>query len=174
MQGLEDSCKSGLAYAKKKPCPMGVRNKRRNNFSHHVFAWWLFKYVASAIRFGEGATVKWISPTAIALNILGLIASKFNAAVPPSPAERATVAHPSCSSSRQGCTLQSRPLGVRRGPRSVCDRGGRGIVMKLGWYYFLLSAKSDEMFAYPTFMRVPLPPTAHACGIPPSPEGTAF
>ena len=40
---------------------MGQRNKRRNHFSHHVFAWWLFKYVAFAIRFGESA-VKWESP----------------------------------------------------------------------------------------------------------------
>ena len=62
----------------------------------------------------------------------------------------------------------------KEAPRSEAQRGGRGIVMKLGQYYFLLLAKSDEMFAYPTFTRVPLPPTAHACGIPPSPEGTAF
>ena len=66
-----------------------------------------FKCVASAIRFSEGATVKWISPTAIALNILGLIASKFNAAVKPAcryppTAGRANAAYPSCSFIEKG------------------------------------------------------------------------
>ena len=56
--------------------------------------------MASAIRFGEGATVKWISPTAIALNILGVIALKFNAAVPP-PQRGGLGVHPPCSMIRE-------------------------------------------------------------------------
>ena len=39
-------------------------------------------------------------------------------------------------------------------------------MMKLGQYYFLLSAKSNDMFAYPTFTRVPLSLATLRCEAP--------
>ena len=47
-------------------------------------------------------------------------------------------------------------------------------MIKLGQYYFLLPAKSDEMFAYPTFTRVPLPLATLRCEAPLPPRGRLF
>ena len=40
--------------------------------------------------------------------------------------------------------------------------------------FFTLSAKSDEMFAYPTFTRVPLPLATLRCEAPLPPRGRLF
>ena len=71
------------------------------------------------------------------------------------------------------CDAKPSPRG--KGRLAAKRREGKGYRDEVGTVlFFILSAKSDEMFAYPIFTRVPLPPTAQACGSPPSPEGTAF
>ena len=90
-------------------CQVVLANSSINCEKFHMADARIIPYAASVkeFRLGGGASAGCISPTATALNILGLIASKSTAAVKPAcryplTAERANVAHPSCSVTEKG------------------------------------------------------------------------